>query len=236
MSRSDTGHDNGISQITDPTSAGDQEHENQAGDSDDEFEAELLEATLDAGSHSFSVGNWQEATLILQDALKLLRKMPINRRPRSHDLLDIQYKLAMCAFHTSGRSSAEAAFLSIVEHDTESARQQILMCDAGHHLALIYIGDGRLEPARISCESVIRSSKRLGQTGRYYGSLALMAWIQEGPGRPWKHVTVQGVLIHDTSGTKIGFQWASKGETTGRDANRRPISAEGAKPSSVPKP
>lgn len=147
-------------------------------DSDDDLDTDLAKAALDTGTKAFEAQEWEEANSLLQEALKVLEQLPRQQRAFC-DIFGLQYKLAVCAYHTQEPVDAEAALMSLVQQSARSDKQRGYMCDAVHLLSHLYIRMGQVDRARSECEKALQARRRLlgKRNDTSLESTALMAHI-----------------------------------------------------------
>lgn len=129
-------------------------------DSDDDLDTDLAKAALETGTKAFEARDWQEANSLLQEALRVLQRLPTQRRVFC-DLFDLQFKLAVCAYYTQGPRDAEEALVSLKQQSVSSDEQRRQYYDATHLLSLLYIRLGQIERARSECERALQGRRRL---------------------------------------------------------------------------
>ena len=152
----------------------------EACDSDDDLDLEIAEQTISDGSAAFDENKFVEADVILSDAVHQLQRIPAHRR--SVDWIsDIQYKLAVCAYHLQAPEEAVKRLVAFVQNPAENDTARSNVCNAGYLLAQMYVRLDKLETARATCDSALRGRRRLlgPQHQEYYESMALMARIME---------------------------------------------------------
>lgn len=146
--------------------------------SEDDLDADLAKAALDTGTKAFEEHEWEEADSLLQEALRVLQQLPKQQRAFC-DVFGLQYKLAVCAYHTQEPADAEEALMSLVQQSASSDGQRRYMYDAAHLLSLLYIRMGQVDRARFECEKALQARRRL--LGKWSDaaleSTALMAHI-----------------------------------------------------------
>lgn len=147
-------------------------------DSDDDLDTDLAKAALDTGTKAFEAQEWEEANSLLQEALKLLQQLPKQQRAFC-DIFGLQYKLAVCAYHTQEPVDAEEALMSLVQQSVRSDKQRKYICDAAHLLSHLYIRMGQFDRARSECEKALQARRRLlgKRSDASLESTALMAHI-----------------------------------------------------------
>jgi hypothetical protein len=146
-------------------------------DSDDE-QVELAQAALDLGNKAFDAEKWVFASRLLHISLKLLTKLP-HKHKRAEGIFELQYRLAVCSYHTGNVDQAEAALESLSQHTPISDVQGIELCNARHLLSRIYIERNNFHAAREACDSTLKARSRLlgKQHEALYESMALMSRI-----------------------------------------------------------
>lgn len=151
--------------------------EDDSYDSDDE-QVELAQAALLKGNRAFDAQNWELAAKVLHTSLKLLYKLP-HKHKRQQDIFGLQYRLAVCSYHTGDVDHAEAGLESLLQHEPVSDKEGVQLCDARHMLSRIYVERGKLELARDACEGTLKARSRLlgKQHEARYESMALMSRI-----------------------------------------------------------
>lgn len=147
-------------------------------DSDDDLDTDLAKAALDTGTKAFEAQEWEEANSLLQEALQVLQQLP-NQQRAFCDIFGLQYKLAVCAYHTQVPGDAEEALLSLFQQSARSDKQRGYICDAAHLLSHLYIRMGRVDRARSECEKALQARRRLlgKRSDASLESTALMAHI-----------------------------------------------------------
>jgi len=153
--------------------------EDDSYDSDDE-QVELAQAALLKGNRAFDAQNWELAAKVLQTSLKLLYKLP-HKHKRQQDIFGLQYRLAVCSYHTGDIDHAEAGLESLLQHEPVSDKEGIQLCDARHLLSRIYVERDKLELARDACEGTLKARSRLlgKQHEARFESMALMSRISQ---------------------------------------------------------
>ncbi|KAJ9606983.1 hypothetical protein H2200_008994 [Cladophialophora chaetospira] len=147
-------------------------------DSDDDLDIDLAKAALETGSKAFEAQEWEDADAMLQEALRVLPQLSKHKRSFC-DIHDLQYRLAVCAYHTQQPADAEEALLSLMRQSAKSDEQRRYICNAAHLLSLLYIRTGQTERARSECEKALQARRRLlGKlSDASLESMALMAHI-----------------------------------------------------------
>ena len=158
-----------------------QEHEavNAAGeDSDDDLDTDIAKAALKTGIKAFEAQEWEEADCLLQEALRVLHQLSKQQRAFC-DIFNLQYRLAVCAYHTQEPVDAEEALMSLVQQSASSDEQRGYICDAVHLLSLLHIRMGQIERAQSECEKALQARRRLlgKRSDASLESTALMAHI-----------------------------------------------------------
>jgi ankyrin repeat protein len=153
--------------------------EDDSYDSDDE-QVELAQAALLKGNRAFDAQNWDLAAKVLHTSLKLLYKLP-HKHKRQQDIFGLQYRLAVCSYHTGDVDHAEAGLESLLQHEPVSDKEGIQLCDARHLLSRIYVECDKLELARVACEGTLKARSRLlgKQHEARFQSMALMSRISQ---------------------------------------------------------
>jgi ankyrin repeat protein len=146
-------------------------------DSDDE-QVELARAAFHKGNQAFDAENWTSAAKFLHTSLRLLHKLP-QKHKRQQDIFGLQYRLAVCSYHTGDVDHAEVGLETLLQHGTASDKEGIQLCDARHLLSRIYVERNKLELARAACESTLKARSRLlGKKHQArFESMALMSRI-----------------------------------------------------------
>lgn len=162
-----------------PTYKGDTEEATDY-DFDDEFTIAMAKTALSEGTQAFDCEEWKEADSLFQEALALLQQLPVRHRAVS-DMFDLQYKLAVCAFHLEEPAVAEVALSSLIKQQPGSDGQRRIVCDASHLLSQVYIRVGKLELATSACNNALTGRQRLlGKEHEcYLESLALLSRIYQ---------------------------------------------------------
>jgi tetratricopeptide (TPR) repeat protein len=147
-------------------------------DSDDDLDIDLAKAALDTGTKAFEAQEWEEADSLLQEALRVLQQLPKQQRAFC-DIFGLQYKLAVCAYHTQEPADAEEALMSLVQQSASSDEQRGYIYDAAHLLSHLYIRMGQVDRARSECEKALQARRRLlgKRSDASLESTALMAHI-----------------------------------------------------------
>lgn len=147
-------------------------------DSDDDLNTDLAKAALDTGSKAFEMQDWEEADSFLQEALRVLQQLPKQQRAFC-DIFGLQYKLAVCAYHTQEPADAEEALMSLIQQSASSDEQRGYIYDAAHLLSHLYIRMGQVDRARSECERALQARRRLlgKHSDASLESTALMAHI-----------------------------------------------------------
>lgn len=147
-------------------------------DSDDDLDTDLAKAALETGTKAFEARAWEEADSLLQEALRMLQQLPKQQRAFC-DIFGLQYKLAVCAYHTQEPADAEEALMSLVQQSASSDEQRRYIYDAAHLLSHLYIRMGQVDRARSECEKALQARRRLlgKRSDASLESTALMAHI-----------------------------------------------------------
>ena len=147
-------------------------------DSDDDLDTDLAKAALDTGTKAFEAQDWEEADSFLQEALRVLQQLPKQKRAFC-DIFVLQYKLAVCAYHTREPADAEEALMSLIQQSASSDGQRGYIYDAAHLLSHLYIRMGQVDRARSECEKALQAQRRLlgKRSDASLESTALMAHI-----------------------------------------------------------
>ena len=150
--------------------------EDNSYDSDDE-QVELAQTALVKGNRAFDAKDWNLAAKVLHTSLKLLYKLPHHKR--QEDIFGLQYRLAVCSYHTGDVDHAEAGLESLLQHEPVSDEEGVQLCHARHLLSRIYVERGKLEAARDACEGTLKARSRLlgKQHVARFESMALMPRI-----------------------------------------------------------
>jgi len=146
-------------------------------DSDDE-QLELAQAALDSGHEAFDAEEWVSASELLHTSLKLLTNLP-HKHKRAEGIFDLQYRLAVCAYHNGNVDQAEAGLEGLSQHAPISDEQSIQLCNARHLLSRIYIERKNFHSAKEVCDSTLKARTRLlgKQHEARFESIALMSRI-----------------------------------------------------------
>ncbi|KAK5170208.1 uncharacterized protein LTR77_004794 [Saxophila tyrrhenica] len=158
--------DGGYRSLTDATSAQHEMVERDTDDnlldpdSDDDLALDLAKAALHTSAEAFETSAWLEADLLLQETLSLLQQLPKGQRGFC-DTFDLQYKLAVCAYHTQKPADAEGALTSLLQQIPETDKQRRLVCEIAHLLSLLYIRMDQVKRAKASCEKALQARRRL---------------------------------------------------------------------------
>lgn len=147
-------------------------------DSDDDLDTDLAKTALDIGTKAFIKQEWEEADSLLQEALRALQQL--SRQQRAFcDIFVLQYKLAVCAYHTQKPADAEEALMSLIRQSASSDEERGYICNATHLLSLLYIRKGQFDRARSECEKALQARRRLlgKRSDASLESTALMAHI-----------------------------------------------------------
>ncbi|KAL8860925.1 MAG: hypothetical protein Q9178_002680 [Gyalolechia marmorata] len=147
-------------------------------DSDDDLETDLAKVAFGTGTRAFEAQDWEEANSFLQEALQILQQLPEQKRGFC-DVFDLQYKLAVCAYHLQEPLDAEQALRSLIHQSGRSDKQNGHICDAAHLLSCLYIRTGQIDRARSECEKALQGRRRLlgKRSDAALESTALMAYI-----------------------------------------------------------
>ena len=166
-------------------------------DSDVELSIEIIEAAMKAGSKAFEQEDWLEAEMLYEEALEHLRRLSAQHRPQC-DTFELQYKLAVCVYHTRRPDEAEHALTGLTQQATASLSeaQTGYICDAGHLLSLLYLRMGKLESAKSSCEQTVKAKTRLfgKQHDSRFQSLALMSRVYQLLGNRTRERIFRGMI------------------------------------------
>ncbi|KAL8835863.1 MAG: hypothetical protein Q9176_006636 [Flavoplaca citrina] len=147
-------------------------------DSDDDLEKDLAKVALGTGTRAFEAQGWEEANSFLQEAWQILQQLPEQKRGFC-DIFDLQYKLAVCAFHLQEPLDAEQPLRSLIQQSGRSDKQSGHICDAAHLLSCLYIRTDQIDRARSECEKALQGRRRLlgKRSDAALESTALMAYI-----------------------------------------------------------
>jgi ankyrin repeat protein/tetratricopeptide (TPR) repeat protein len=147
-------------------------------DDEDDLDTDLVRAALDTGTKAFEVQQWQDTEYLLNEALRVLRQLPVQKQMFC-DVFNLHYKLAICAYHTQTPVGIEEALKSIVRQPVSSDTQRACIYNATHLLSQLYIRTGQIDRARSECEKALQARRRLlgKQSDASLESLALMAHI-----------------------------------------------------------
>jgi tetratricopeptide (TPR) repeat protein len=147
-------------------------------DFDNDLDTDLAKAALDTGAKAFDAKEWEEADSLFQEALRVLQQLPSQQRAFC-DIFGLQYKLAVCAYHTQEPVDAEEALMSLVQQSASSDKQRAYIYDATHLLSHLYIRMGQVDRARSECEKALLARRRLlgKRSDPSLESTALMAHI-----------------------------------------------------------
>ncbi|KAK4551562.1 hypothetical protein LTR86_011093 [Recurvomyces mirabilis] len=170
-----------------PESSNQFEARNNGSDSDDEVDLLVAHAALGVAFEEFDREDWMTSEALLKEVLSDLQKL--SRRQRADfDLYELQYKLAICAFHTRDSTVAIETFLGLLNEMPATDAHWLHACDVGHRLSLLYVQMDSYENARVSCENAMRTRMRLlGAKNRAcYESLALLAHINDLMGEEYR--------------------------------------------------
>lgn len=151
-----------VTSVTSAQRAGQEREANDAvwDDSDDDLDTDLAKAALVTGTKAFEAQEWEDANSLLQEALKVLQQLPKQQRAFC-DIFGLQYKLAVCAYHTQEPVDAEEALMSLVQQSARSDKQRGYICDAANLLSHLYIRMGQVDRARSECEKALQARRRL---------------------------------------------------------------------------
>jgi tetratricopeptide (TPR) repeat protein len=128
--------------------------------SDDDLDTDLAKAALDTGLKAFEVQEWEEADSLLLEALQVLQQLPKQQRAFC-DIFDLQYRLAVCAYHLRESAEAKEALTSLIQQSASSDEQRGYIYDAVHLLSLLYIRTGQVDRALSECEKALQGRRRL---------------------------------------------------------------------------
>ncbi|KAK6369968.1 hypothetical protein LTR64_005207 [Lithohypha guttulata] len=145
---------------------------------DDDWDTDLAQAALDAGMKAFNLQDWKEAESLLREALHVLQQLHESRRTFS-DMFLLEFKIALCAYHTQEATTAAKALLKLSQQPTVSDEQRICVFDALHLLSLLYIRMGQTEQAQTECKKALQARRKLlgKQSDAALESTALMSHI-----------------------------------------------------------
>lgn len=151
-----------VTSVTSAQRSGQEREANDAvwDDSDDDLDTDLAKAALVTGTKAFEAQEWEDANSLLQEALKVLQQLPKQQRAFC-DIFGLQYKLAVCAYHTQEPVDAEEALMSLVQQSARSDKQRGYICDAANLLSHLYIRMGQVDRARSECEKALQARRRL---------------------------------------------------------------------------
>lgn len=131
-----------------------------ADDSDNDLDTEFTKAALEAGASAFESQEWDEAETFLQEALRALQQLSKHQRMFC-DIFTLQYKLAVCSYHTQQPTEAKEALLSLLSQPVNSDEQRAYVSNATHMLAHLYIRTRQFDSARFECEKALQMRRRL---------------------------------------------------------------------------
>ena len=218
-------------------------------ESDDDLDVDLAKAALHTGTEAFEAHQWVDADALFQEALGIIDRLP-KRQRASFDIFDLQYKLAVCVFHTQGPSNAEAALTSFIQQPTSSDEERAFMYSAVHLLSCLYIRVGQIDRARSACEKAWQARKRMSgkQSDASLESTALMAHIYGLLNNPARNKACLGLIpearrvailksLEEALGTKVehlvpssplasSVSEDSRSEAEGFDDDRTTVSME----------
>jgi len=107
-------------------------------DSDDDLNSDLAKAALDIGTKAFEAQDWEEANSLLQEAPRVLQQLAKQHQAEFRDpMIDLQYKLAVCAYHTQELAYAEKALMHLVQLSVSSDEQHRYVSDAASSLQIL---------------------------------------------------------------------------------------------------
>ncbi|KAK4539364.1 hypothetical protein LTR36_010994 [Oleoguttula mirabilis] len=134
------------------------------GDSEDEDALDFAMQALDVGRTAYDRGDHHEAEAMLQEALVFVKDLSSGQRMKCN-LYDLQFKPAVCTFHTKDAATAEATLLAFMQQlpqsdDVNAGEQGQNLCQSGLLLAEVQVRLGKLELAHSSAYNVLRSSRR----------------------------------------------------------------------------
>lgn len=172
---------------------------------DDEFEIGVARKALQLGREAIEAEDYAEADGHLQAAFETIQQISTHHR-KLFDIRELQYLIAICAFHLRDSPVAETALVSFLENPgTSSPTEAIQLCHIGHLLAQVYVRLGKVDFARSSCHGAVRGRwKLLGETDpSYHESLALLARIHELQGHTQK-AKLYSSMIDQASRESLG--------------------------------
>lgn len=108
----------------------------------------------------------------------MLQQLPTGSRTICNTL-ELQYRLAVCAFYLRAPAVAEEGLSSLVQQMPATDKQRRIVCDAKILLARVYLRVNKLDAARLSCDSAVSGRRRLlgKEHESYFESLALSSVI-----------------------------------------------------------
>ncbi|KAF2033846.1 hypothetical protein EK21DRAFT_57831 [Setomelanomma holmii] len=144
----------------------------------DDLVVDLAKAALETGTKAFEAQAWEEADSLLREALDVLAQLTPQQRLFC-DVFSLQYRLALCTYHTQDPKAAEAAFLNLVEQTAATDQEREYVLTASHLLAVVHTRNGDIDRARSECETALQGRRKM--LGKHHDasleSLALMAHI-----------------------------------------------------------
>ena len=122
-------------------------------DSDDDFNLDIAKQTILDGQKAFEENKFEDAELILSDAVQQLQQIPQHRRSAC-SLPGGQYQLVRCSYHLKTPAEAAKRLLAFVQGPPENNEERSNVCKAVHLLAQVYVRLNRVELARSTCEAL----------------------------------------------------------------------------------
>nr|OQO19911.1 hypothetical protein B0A51_13898 [Rachicladosporium sp. CCFEE 5018] len=150
-------------------------------DDDHYLEHAMLRLGLQEGRQAVQERQWSAAYDHLKESLSLLSQLP-DRSRAAYDVIELQYMLAISAFHSGeDLAIAKQALTSLTQRMPRNDKQRVIICNAKCLLARLYIRVGDLELAASSCQSASEGMRRLlgTQSDAYHEALALLVRIYE---------------------------------------------------------
>ncbi|KAK3074806.1 hypothetical protein LTR53_002472 [Teratosphaeriaceae sp. CCFEE 6253] len=149
-------------------------------DSDDKFILDVATAGAQLARRAFDHHEWTRATQLLTECITSMERLSTKQRA-SLDMFEMQYELAVSAYHDRQFAVAKEALTTFLELVPASDAQRRRIFDAAHVLSQLYLCEGSLDQAISSCQNALKARGRLlgKEHGSYLQSLTLMSCIHE---------------------------------------------------------
>ncbi|KAF4626348.1 hypothetical protein G7Y89_g11809 [Cudoniella acicularis] len=147
---------------------------------DDEFEIEVIEASLSVAHSEFAKPNYSTAEPYFHRVYNLAKNMSVPTQNRLH-LKDVQLKASLCSLHLGNFEKAESVLQDLRCTPPASQQDFIWSLDASHRMAEIHISNNNVEKAEDECRRALAGRRKvLGKDHpSYFETLSLLSMIME---------------------------------------------------------